>query len=72
MTAAEALFAQRIAHRLTQEQVSEKIGCSRAAVAAYEQGRRRPRDDVKARFAALYGTTVQELFYSDEVNPPIS
>ncbi len=44
------------------ELLAAALGISVAALTAYEQGERVPRDEVKERFARLFGKTVQEIF----------
>lgn len=43
--------------------VANRLSISLSALAMYERGERIPRDEVKKRFAQLYGKTVQEIFY---------
>lgn len=46
-------------------EVAEFLEVSLSALAMYERGERIPRDEVKKRFAELYGKTVQEIFYDE-------
>jgi len=48
---------------LTQAQVAHDLGISEAAVCAYENDKRVPRDGLKKVFADYFGTTVQDLFF---------
>lgn len=48
----------------TQQQVASDLGISVAAVCAYENNIRVPRDQLKLDIAEYYKTTVQELFFS--------
>lgn len=43
--------------------VAEAVGITVSAISMYENGDRVPRDEVKAKLARLYGSTVQELFF---------
>lgn len=47
----------------TQAVVARDLMISDSALSAYETDERVPRDDVKARIADYYGTTVQEIFF---------
>ena len=50
----------------TQAQVAKDLGISDAALSAYEQGTRIPRDEVKVKSAAYYGVTVSSIFFPNE------
>lgn len=41
---------------------AELLGISTAALAAYENGERMPRDEVKIRLAALYNQSIESIF----------
>ena len=45
--------------------VCAAVGISESALRMYEAGKRRPRDEIKARLARYYRTTVQALFFAD-------
>lgn len=45
--------------------VARAVNISYNALANYENGKRIPPDPVKIRLANYYGTTVQDLFYSN-------
>lgn len=49
----------------TQVQVANDLNISDAALSAYEQGTRIPRDEVKIRIAKYYGVKVSEIFFAD-------
>lgn len=48
----------------TRADIASKVGISLSALAMYERGERIPRDEVKKRFAELYRSSVQEIFYN--------
>lgn len=50
----------------TQVQVANDLNISDAALSAYEQGTRIPRDEVKIRIAKYYGVKVADIFFSEE------
>lgn len=51
----------RMLHNMTQEQVADKIGVSRQAVAKWENGETIPDINNCTALADLYGTTIDEL-----------
>lgn len=52
----------------TQKFVSDEVGISQSALNMYESGERVPRDEIKERLAAYYGTTVGYLFFDEKVH----
>lgn len=50
----------------TQVQVANDLNISDAALSAYEQGTRIPRDEVKIRIAKYYGVKVADIFFNEE------
>ena len=50
----------------TQIQVANDLNISDAALSAYEQGTRIPRDEVKIRIAKYYGVSVESIFFNNE------
>lgn len=52
----------------TREEVALAVGVSYNAIQMYETGMRVPRDNIKAKLAKYYGTTVDALFFSLESN----
>lgn len=48
--------------------VSHDTGVGVSALANYEAGLRVPRDEVKIRLARYYCTSVDELFFDEEVH----
>ncbi len=53
---------------LTQEEVAEKLGVSRQALAKWERGETSPDVEFCIRLAGLYGTSVDALLSSDHVS----
>ena len=49
----------------TMQEVADAIGVSLQAISMYENGRRRPSDEVKERIAKFYGASVERLFYAN-------
>lgn len=52
----------RLAAGISQDQLAERVGVSRQAIAAMERGRHDPSLTVALRLAAALGSTVEELF----------
>ncbi|MDY5463211.1 helix-turn-helix transcriptional regulator [Hornefia butyriciproducens] len=50
----------------TQAVVARDLMISASALSSYETNERVPRDDVKERIANYYGTTVQDIFFSQK------
>lgn len=50
----------------TQAVVARDLMISDSALSSYETNERVPRDDVKERIANYYGTTVQDIFFSQK------
>ena len=48
----------------TQAEIAADLGITKSSWAMYERGERTPRDEVKIRIASYFGTTVEELFYT--------
>ena len=48
----------------TQDEVAEAIGITKSSWAMYERGERTPRDEIKAKIANYFHTTVQEIFFT--------
>lgn len=62
----------KIARRLVElrgnksrEDVAHSVNISCSALSMYEQGNRIPRDEIKVRLANYYGTTVQDIFFTN-------
>ena len=63
MSIAERLIAARGA--MPRTEVCSVVGISQSALAMYERGLRVPRDEIKVKLAKAYGTTVEDLFFSE-------
>ncbi|MDA1477522.1 helix-turn-helix transcriptional regulator [Bacillus changyiensis] len=48
--------------------VANDLEISESTLAMYESGHRTPRDEIKIRIANYYKTTVQELFFEDQLH----
>ncbi len=51
---------------MSQKELSEKSGITRASICRYLQGKRRPRIDVVVNFAKAFGVEPEELLDDDE------
>lgn len=49
---------------VSQTQVAETLGLTKAAISQYETGQRIPSDEIKIKLSNYYGVTVQELFFT--------
>lgn len=47
----------------TQESVADAIGVSVSSYRKYENGERKPSDDIKVKLAKHFGKTVQYIFF---------
>lgn len=65
MTIAEKLISARGAKR--REEVAKAVGISVSAISMYETGARVPRDEIKVKLADYFGTSVQDLFFDNDV-----
>lgn len=61
---AEKLVKLRKKKNISQTEVAENLGITRAAVSQYESGQRIPSDEIKIKLANYYSVTVQELFFT--------
>lgn len=55
---------KRLRGSKSREEVAEGIGVSVSAIAMYENGERRPRDEIKVDIAKYYNVNVGDLFYA--------
>lgn len=60
----EKLGNLRLKKNVSQSQVAESLGITKAAVSQYESGQRIPSDEVKIKLTNYYGVSVQDLFYT--------
>lgn len=56
------LKTARVAARMTQAEVAEKIGSSVASVCHWERGQRIPKTTTFLRLCALYGVNPSDIF----------
>ena len=61
----ERLKELRKQQRLTQVQVAERLGLSKAVISSYEVASRHPSYDILIKMAALYGVTTDYLLGLD-------
>lgn len=50
--------------KMSREQVAEACNISVSALQMYENGARRPRDEIKIRLANFYGVNVEYIFFA--------
>ena len=48
---------------MSREEIALKLGVTAQAVYNYEAGVRVPTDELKSKIAAIFGKTVQEIFF---------
>ena len=46
------------------QEIAKLLQISKSALYMYERGQRIPRDEVKVKFAKLYGKSVEEIFFA--------
>ncbi|HNX15715.1 MAG TPA: helix-turn-helix transcriptional regulator [Oscillospiraceae bacterium] len=63
ITIGRKLKIYRLCIDMTRKQVADKLGLCVSTIAMYEQGARRPPDHIKLKYAELFRSTVQDLFY---------
>lgn len=56
----------RISRDMTQEQLADAIGLSPSAVAMYEAGKRRPKDDVAEALADIFNVPKWSIYYKED------
>lgn len=52
----------RISHRLTQEELAEKLGVTRQTINAIEQGKYQPTLHLAFKCAKLFKTSIEDIF----------
>jgi putative transcriptional regulator len=57
---------QRAIHNLTQDELAKKIQVSRQTINTMESGKYIPSTALALKMAALFGTSVEELFQLEE------
>jgi DNA-binding XRE family transcriptional regulator len=63
---ARKLKALRVAAGETVDELAKKLGVSHVSVTFYENGKRRPSDDIKVKYAKHYNKSIAFLFYEGE------
>lgn len=51
----------------SREEVANAVNVSISAIAMYENEERSPRDEIKLKLASYFGTTVQAIFFTQNV-----
>ena len=66
----EKIRVMRLSRGMTQEELADAIGMSASAVAMYEAGRRRPKDEVAEALADTFNVPKWSIYYrEDEMIP---
>lgn len=60
-----SIKSKRLSMGLTQEELAQKMGVQRTAVAMWETGKAYPRADVLIKLAKLFGCTVDGLLLEE-------
>ena len=60
-----ARLLRELRGKRTQAQIAEALGLKTSAISMYENGKRFPSDEVKKKYADLFGRTVQFIFFMD-------
>ena len=66
----DRIAALREQLELTQEELAEKIGISRAALSHYEKNRRQPDYELVKKFADFFGVTTDYLLGRTDIRTP--
>lgn len=59
----------RARYDLTQDQLAEKVGCSRQTIIAIENGDNDPRLSLLAKIAEVFECKIDDLFFCAECKP---
>lgn len=51
-----------------QKEVADAVGVTPMSISYYESGQKVPGDDVKIALAEFFGKTVEQIFFTKEVN----
>ena len=62
--------ARRMSRGMTQEQLGDAIDMSASAIAMYEAGRRRPKDNVAEALADVFNVPKWAIYYSEDEMAP--
>lgn len=52
----------------TLDEVTKAVGISISALSNYEKGTRIPRDEIKIKLAQYYGTSIEALFFAQQLH----
>lgn len=59
---------KRLRGKRTQRDVAKAVGVSISAISSYEAGEKVPRDNVKCALADFYGTSVEQIFFDQNID----
>lgn len=57
----------RMAAGLSQQELADKVGFHRATIVAVENGRWHPSMELMKKISKVFGKTVDEIFFSEDV-----
>lgn len=66
----EKIRAMRLSRGMTQDELADAIGMSASAVAMYEAGRRRPKDDAAEALADTFNVPKWSIYYREDEMVP--
>lgn len=52
----------------TIDEVAQMLGVSKSSVCMYELGERIPRDPIKAKYAEIFGVSIEAIFFANAVH----
>lgn len=55
-------------NNISRENFANAVEISQSALSMYENGQRIPRDEVKLRIARFFNTSIEELFFTNQVH----
>lgn len=51
---------------MSQSALAKDLGITKSALSMYERNERRPRDEIKLRFAKYFKLSIEEIFYNEQ------
>jgi len=57
---------------MSRDEVARSIGISVSALAMYESAQRSPRDEIKVKLANFYNSSVQDIFFNEQLHDTCS